>query len=273
MEKDAAVVARAEEDASALRAELNLMQQQTMSNQVGGTSMGIPLDQVQSLEKELASLKAELQQESSLRQQEQQLLVLEQARVSSLLTEKQDLEEKVAVISSKDSGPSLDNSAEVSEKMTHKAFSVEDKQKLETQLHDMAVAVERLESSRQKLLIMEIDSQSSEIEKLFEENPNLASSCQEAMSVAKQWENQLKDCLKQNEELRAILDKLRSEQGNSLLSNNTEMLRVSERHRDGISETGAYTAEILSLKTSTIHERKRANLEKNRAEQSRSTIR
>ncbi|KAJ4833294.1 hypothetical protein Tsubulata_004313 [Turnera subulata] len=259
MEKDAAVVARAEEDAAALRAELNLMQQQTMSNPLGGTSMGIPLDQVQSLEKELASLKAELQQESSLRQQEQQLLVLEQARVTSLLTEKQDLEEKLAVISSKDTGASLDNSAEVSEKMTHKAFSVEDKQKLETQLHDMAVAVERLESSRQKLL-MEIDSQSSEIENLFEENSNLASSCQEAMSVAKQWENQLKDCLKQNEELRAILDKLRSEQANSLLSNNTEIVRISEHHRDGISETGshAYTAEILALKGQLGKEQSRA---------------
>ncbi|KAG2310920.1 hypothetical protein Bca52824_022477 [Brassica carinata] len=36
----------------------------------------------------------------------------------------------------------------------------------EKQLHDMAVAFERLESSRQKLL-MEVDNQSSEIEKVF----------------------------------------------------------------------------------------------------------
>jgi len=88
----------------------------------------------------------------------------------------------------------------------------------------MAVAVERLESSRQKLLMevkylltwlsfsnvngywmcacymkvtlfhnfyWQIDSQSSEIEKLFEENSSLSSSCQEATSIAKQWENQV----------------------------------------------------------------------------------
>ncbi|KAJ6691831.1 hypothetical protein OIU79_013750 [Salix purpurea] len=85
MEKDAAVVSRedlsaqlrtlkkrlkeaeeeqyrAEEDAAALRAELNSMQQQAMTNQFGGiSSMGISHDQVQSLEKELAGLKSELQ--------------------------------------------------------------------------------------------------------------------------------------------------------------------------------------------------------------------
>ncbi|PRQ37731.1 hypothetical protein RchiOBHm_Chr4g0405851 [Rosa chinensis] len=37
---------------------------------------------------------------------------------------------------------------------------------------------------------MEIDSQSSEIERLFEENSNLSSSHQEAMSIALHWENQ-----------------------------------------------------------------------------------
>lgn len=88
------------------------------------------------------------------------------------------------------------------------------------------------------VIIWQIDSQSSEIEKLFEENSSLSLSYQEAIAVAKQWENQVKyfililcifdvvlcnfrlnnkksngqvrDCLKQNKELRFMLDKLRS---------------------------------------------------------------
>ncbi|KAJ6715973.1 hypothetical protein OIU74_008666 [Salix koriyanagi] len=275
MEKDAAVVSRedlsaqlrtlkkrlkeaeeeqyrAEEDAAALRAELNSMQQQAMTNQFGGiSSMGISHDQVQSLEKELAGLKSELQQASLLRQQEQQRLIEEQARISALASEKQELVEKLAALSR--------TVSEVSEKSVPKAFTVEEKEKLEKQLHDMAIAVERLESSRQKLL-MEIDSQSLEIEKLFEENSSLSSSCQEATSIAKQWENQLKDCLKQNEELRAILDKLRTEQSN-VLSNDREILGGSaEIQRDGVTETGsqAYATEIFSLKGQLAKEQSRA---------------
>ncbi|KAJ6715972.1 hypothetical protein OIU74_008666 [Salix koriyanagi] len=274
MEKDAAVVSRedlsaqlrtlkkrlkeaeeeqyrAEEDAAALRAELNSMQQQAMTNQFGGiSSMGISHDQVQSLEKELAGLKSELQQASLLRQQEQQRLIEEQARISALASEKQELVEKLAALS---------RTVSVSEKSVPKAFTVEEKEKLEKQLHDMAIAVERLESSRQKLL-MEIDSQSLEIEKLFEENSSLSSSCQEATSIAKQWENQLKDCLKQNEELRAILDKLRTEQSN-VLSNDREILGGSaEIQRDGVTETGsqAYATEIFSLKGQLAKEQSRA---------------
>ncbi|KAJ6755315.1 hypothetical protein OIU79_027847 [Salix purpurea] len=49
---------RAEDDAAALRAELNTMQRHAMSNHPGGiNSMSIPHDQVQSLEKQLVSLK------------------------------------------------------------------------------------------------------------------------------------------------------------------------------------------------------------------------
>ncbi|KAL0729336.1 hypothetical protein Bca4012_025429 [Brassica carinata] len=47
-----------------------------------------------------------------------------------------------------------------------KDFQWKIKKYSEKQLHDMAVAFERLESSRQKLL-MEVDNQSSEIEKVF----------------------------------------------------------------------------------------------------------
>ncbi|KAJ7012674.1 WEB family protein [Populus alba x Populus x berolinensis] len=285
MEKDAAVVSRedlsaqlrtlkkrlkeaeeeqyrAEEDAAVLREELNSMQRQAMSNHPGEiSSMRVSHDQVQSLEKELAGLKSEFQsvmvvqnsqQVSLLRQQEQQRLAEEQSRTSALASEKQQLVEKLAALS-------RTVSEEASQNLVPKAFTVEDKEKLEKQLHDMAVAVERLESSRQKLL-MEIDSQSSEIEKLFEENSSLSSSCQEATSIAKQWENQLKDCLKKNEELRVMLDKLRTEQAN-LLSNDREILGGSaERHRDGVTETGsqAHATEILSLKGQLAKEQSRA---------------
>ncbi|PPS07723.1 hypothetical protein GOBAR_AA12924 [Gossypium barbadense] len=266
MEKDAAVVARedlsaqlrmlkkrlkeaedeqyrAEEDAAALRAELNSMQQQLMSNSFSGiNAMGSSPDQLQALENELARLKSELQQESSLRQQERQQLAEEQARVSALTSEKQELEERLTAMSKR-------SSEVASEKGMRKEFSVEEKEKLEKQLHDMAVAVERLENSRQKLL-MEIDNQSSEIERLFEENSNLSSSYQEATNTAKQWENQVKDCLKQNEELRRILDNLRTEQA-SLLSKNGS----------GAIQTGSQgnTTEILSLKGQLVQEQSRAD--------------
>ncbi|KAJ6315696.1 hypothetical protein OIU78_019047 [Salix suchowensis] len=175
---------RAEEDAAALRAELNTMQRHAMSNHPGGiNSMSIPHDQVQSLEKQLVSLKSELEQVSLLRQQEQLRLAEEQSRTSALTSEKQELVEKLAALSRM-------VSEEASQNPVPKASTLEDKEKLEKQLHDMAVAVERLESSRQKLL-MEIDSQSSEIEKLFEENSSLSSYCQEVTSITKQWENQV----------------------------------------------------------------------------------
>ncbi|CAL5441873.1 unnamed protein product [Camellia sinensis] len=96
-----------------------------------------------------------------------------------------------------------------------------DKERLEKQLHDMAVVVERLESSRQKLL-MKIDSQSSKIDRLFEENSNLSSAYQKATGVVVHWENQVKDCLKHNEELRNTLDKLRTEQANAPTLNGME---------------------------------------------------
>ncbi|KAL5580915.1 hypothetical protein UlMin_013357 [Ulmus minor] len=265
MEKDAAVVARedfsaqlrtlkkrlkeaeeeqyrAEEDAASLRAELNLIQQQSMNGTLSGmTSIASSPDQIQALEKELASLKNELQQESLLRQQERQRLAEEQTRTSMLMSEKQELEEKLAAMSR--------TASENSEKTANQAFSLEDKEKFEKQLHDMAVVIERLESSRQKLLV-EIDSQSSEIERLFEENSSLSSSYQETMKMALQWENQVKDCLKQNEELRGILDNLRTEHAKGIV----------DPQKAGINETASssYTAEVISLKGQLAKEQSRA---------------
>ncbi|XP_062085050.1 autophagy-related protein 23 [Humulus lupulus] len=264
MEKDAAVVARedfsaqlrtlkkrlkeaeeeqyrAEEDAAALRAELNLIQQQSMSGLLSGVNSIVnPLDQMQALEKELSTLKSELQQESLLRQQERQQLAEVQTQTSTLMLEKKELEEKLAAMSR--------TASENSEKVSDKVFSLEEKEKLEKQLHDMAVVIEKLESSRQKLLV-EIDSQSSEIESLFEENSSLLSSYQEALGTSNQWENQVKDCLRQNEELRGILDELRIKQAKGFV----------EPHA-GVNEAGspAYTAEIISLKSQVAKEQSRA---------------
>lgn len=39
--------------------------------------------------------------------------------------------------------------------------------------------------------VFQIDNQSSEIEKLFEENSNLSASYQESINISKQWENQV----------------------------------------------------------------------------------
>ncbi|XP_027342110.1 paramyosin isoform X2 [Abrus precatorius] len=265
MEKDAAVVARedlsaqlrtlkkrlkeaedeqyrAEEDAAALRAELNLIQQQAMNNTVSTIStLGNPPDHLQRLENELAGLKLELQRESLLRHQEQEQLAKDQAHIASLMSEKQELEEKLNSMSRE--------AAEISDKVAHKAYSLEDKQKLDKQLHDMALVVERLESSRQKLL-MEIDLQSTEIERLFEENSNLSNSYQEAIGAAVRWEKQVMECLKQNEELREILDKLRMEQArglpNSLKSGTNEITSL------------ASTEEMASMKGQLVKEQSRA---------------
>ncbi|XP_059289252.1 uncharacterized protein LOC132042739 isoform X2 [Lycium ferocissimum] len=266
MEKDAAVVARedlsallrtvkkrlkeveeeqyrAEEDAAALRAELNSLQQQAMTGPLSGlTSMNFPPDHMHAIEKELADLKSQLEQVTLLRQQERQQLAEEKAHISALSSQKQDLEEKLAVMSKRISD-------EVTGTASQKTFSGEDKVSLEKQLHDMAVAIERLESSRQKLL-MEIDSQSSEIERLFEENSNLSSAHQEAQGVAVQWENQVKDCLKQNEELRAMLDKLRAYQAAIATANNNQIQHGMSASIKGSKNEiqGAEYDEILSVK-------------------------
>ncbi|KAK1428697.1 hypothetical protein QVD17_17536 [Tagetes erecta] len=280
MEKDAAVVARedfsaqvralkkrlkeaeeeqyrAEEDAAALRAELNSIQQQAISGDLGVTaSRGGPPDHMQAIEKELSDLKSQLEQESMLRRQEgmlrrqeQQHLAEEQMRISAIIAEKKELEEKLAVMSRKASGTS-----EIAAQ-----FTMEDKDRLEKQLHDMAVAVERLENSRQKLL-SEIDSQSSEIERLFEENSNLSSAYQEATGTVTLWENQVKDCLKQNEELRIMLDKLRTEQASTSAINDHEVQqRNLESDKKGVSESSqAYTAEVVSLKGQLAKEQSKA---------------
>uniref|UniRef100_A0A0E0NSZ2 Uncharacterized protein n=3 Tax=Oryza TaxID=4527 RepID=A0A0E0NSZ2_ORYRU len=254
---------RAEEDSASLRAQLNTLQQQVMSNSYTGFPVGVSNEHILAMEKEVENLQAQLKQESLLRQQEQQKLseesllrqqeqqklTGEQSRAASLVAEKKELEEKIAALTKKASD-------EASEFAARKAFSMEDREKLESQLHDMALMVERLEGSRQKLL-MEIDSQSSEIEKLFEENSALSTSYQEAVAVTMQWENQVKDCLKQNEELRSHLEKLRLEQATLLKTSNTT-IQPDGQNETSISFPPEFVTENLSLKDQLIKEQSRS---------------
>ncbi|KAL8525667.1 hypothetical protein ACS0TY_015056 [Phlomoides rotata] len=282
MEKDAAVVARedlsaqlrslkkrmkeaeeeqyrAEEDAAALRAELNLLQHQAMHNPSGGmTSTKYSIDQMQAMEKEFSNLRFKLeqeeklrQQEEKLRQQEHQLLAEEQARASALIIQKQELEEKLASISKR-------TSESETEQANSRTFTLEDKERLEQQLHDMAVVVEKLESSRQKLL-MEIDSQSSEIERLFEENSSLSSAYQESVGLVTHWENQVKTCLQKNEELRNTLNKLRMEQASIPGLHDKDSQVFSDSNRDDNTMESQYGAAFYSLKGQLAKEQSRAD--------------
>ncbi|XP_057772400.1 uncharacterized protein LOC130991978 isoform X2 [Salvia miltiorrhiza] len=274
MEKDAAVVARedlsaqlrtlkrrikeaeeeqyrAEEDAALLRAELNALQQQAMHNPSGGVNAtGYSVDQMQVMEKELSNLRSKLEQEAILRQQEHQVLVEEQARTSALIIQKQELEEKLASASKR-------ISENETEQGHQRAFTLEDKERLEKQLHDMAVAVERLETSRQKLL-MEIDSQSSEIERLFEENSSLSSAYQESQGLVANWESQVKAHIQQNEELRNTLDKLRMEQASLPGLNDKAFQALSGSSRGDHTIESQYNAEYISLKGQLAKEQSRA---------------
>ncbi|KAG2541857.1 hypothetical protein PVAP13_9NG705000 [Panicum virgatum] len=255
LEKDAA----AEEDSASLRAQLNTLQQQVMGNSYSGFPMETSSEESHAMEKEIQDLQAQLKQESLLRQQEQQKLAEEsqlrqreqeklaeeQSHIASLEAEKQQLEDRIAVLTKK-------ATEDASEFAARKAFSMQDREKLENQLHDMALMVERLEGSRQKLL-MEIDSQSSEIEKLFEENSALSTSYQEAIAITVQWENQVRDCLKQNEELRSHLEKLRLEQASLLKVSN-----INTQSDNSISNSPELVTENLSLKDQLIKEQSRS---------------
>ncbi|XP_066395727.1 E3 ubiquitin-protein ligase BRE1-like [Miscanthus floridulus] len=254
---------RAEEDSASLRAQLNTLQQQVMGHSYSGYTMGTSSEESVAMEKEIQDLQAQLKhesllrqqeqqklaEESQLRQQEQEKLAKEQTRVASLEAEKQQLEDQITMLTKK-------ATEEASEFAARKAFSMQDREKLENQLHDMALMIERLEGSRQKLL-MEIDSQSSEIEKLFEENSALSTSYQEAMAITVQWENQVRDCLKQNEELRSHLEKLRLEQA-SLLKVSNIATQSDGQIENIISNPPEMATENISLKDQLIKEQSRS---------------
>ncbi|KAH7307536.1 hypothetical protein KP509_22G064200 [Ceratopteris richardii] len=89
-------------------------------------------------------------------------------------------------------------------------------QEKDYQLRELASMVERLESGRQKLLV-EIDAQSVEIERLFLENDSLVAQVNESLTYTSQWEQQVQSFLQENGSLRAELKDLRSS-----LASNTE---------------------------------------------------
>lgn len=67
---------------------------------------------------------------------------------------------------------------------------------------------------------------------------------------------QVKECLKQNEELRGMLDKLRTEQINNMSPNGGKMIDDSSTTEYGKRDTGSadYTDEFLNLKVGIWHE-------------------
>ncbi|GJN31006.1 hypothetical protein PR202_gb19360 [Eleusine coracana subsp. coracana] len=222
---------RAEEDSASLRAQLNTLQQQVMGNSYSGYTVRPSREETIAMETEIQELQDQLKQESLLRQQEQQKLAKEsllrqqeqhkiaeeQSRIASLEAEKQQLEDQIAVLTKK--------ATEDASEFAHKAFSL-------------------------------IDSQSSEIEKLFDENAALSTSYEEAMAVTKQWENQVRECLRQNEELRAHLEKLRLEQA-SLLKSSSISIQPDEQN-ENISNAPELVNENLSLKDQLIKEQVRS---------------
>lgn len=187
----------------------------------------------------------------------------------------------------------------------HFLIMQEDREKLESQLHDMALMVERLEGSRQKLLMEVFDAAFL----FFEQNKFPMSwlsfglcltdwfsiirnrkavwgelslvyfiprscSCYNAMgkpgvllSVISCMERQtfiiygwyqhlacsinhnfqVKDCLKQNEELRSHLEKLRLEQATLLKTSNTT-IQPDGQNETSISFPPEFVTENLSLK-------------------------
>ncbi|XP_078428156.1 myosin heavy chain-like protein [Wolffia australiana] len=231
---------RAEEDAAALRAELNAMQQNEMKNQFNDiASMDRSTDLIKSMETENLELKSQLQNELVKNQEGLQRLAEEQAKSSHLQAQMQELEQQLSALSK--------TSEELSRDVVSKTALAKEKEKLEKQLHDLAVMVERLENGRQKLLL-EVDSQSSQIEKLYEENADLSASYNDALKAIAEWESQVKSCLEQNKELRETLHKLRTDKRLSLDSQGAEALQqLKGELADEESRSEALSAEVLRL--------------------------
>ncbi|KAH7307537.1 hypothetical protein KP509_22G064200 [Ceratopteris richardii] len=131
-------------------------------------------------------------------------------------------------------------------------------QEKDYQLRELASMVERLESGRQKLLV-EIDAQSVEIERLFLENDSLVAQVNESLTYTSQWEQQVQSFLQENGSLRAELKDLRS----SLASNteksfgelldterNTERSKLQMELNSVKEEADTLRAQVLQLTAS-----------------------
>eukprot|EP00252_Welwitschia_mirabilis_P017596 TRINITY_DN3895_c0_g1_i2.p1 TRINITY_DN3895_c0_g1~~TRINITY_DN3895_c0_g1_i2.p1 ORF type:complete len:259 (-),score=83.78 TRINITY_DN3895_c0_g1_i2:339-1115(-) len=195
------------------------------------------------MEQELANVKIQLQEAMWQMLEEQKKLSAEKERCDGLFAENQQLEEKLSILSRKNSEMASEHAGMVNNLVAEK--QKHDKEKL----HDLAMMVERLEKGRQ-MLLAEIDAQSMEIEKLFMENADLSASLKDMTNIASQWENQAQECLKQNADLRASLDKLREEHANKL-SDASIKIETSESTMKIPSEEGDslhHATENLKLK-------------------------
>lgn len=243
---------KAEEDAATLRAELNMLQRQEEQHQSSGIpSSSITIEHLRAMEQEMANIKVELQEAVRQRQEEQQKLAAEKERFVLLMTEKQQLEEKLLLASEKISEHASEKNSEGNSSTAE--IQKQEKGKHDQQLRELAMMVERLESGRQKLLA-EIDTQSLEIERLFVENTNLSAGLKDMTGVAAQWENQVQECLKQNAELRVMLEKLRTEQANTIselpmhVAEAVSSREITYDNEKGIVGHTAYATENLKLK-------------------------
>eukprot|EP00252_Welwitschia_mirabilis_P017595 TRINITY_DN3895_c0_g1_i1.p1 TRINITY_DN3895_c0_g1~~TRINITY_DN3895_c0_g1_i1.p1 ORF type:complete len:456 (-),score=149.54 TRINITY_DN3895_c0_g1_i1:339-1706(-) len=235
---------KTEEHAAALSAELNLLQRQQEQHQSSSiVQFSSNLDEFRMMEQELANVKIQLQEAMWQMLEEQKKLSAEKERCDGLFAENQQLEEKLSILSRKNSEMASEHAGMVNNLVAEK--QKHDKEKL----HDLAMMVERLEKGRQ-MLLAEIDAQSMEIEKLFMENADLSASLKDMTNIASQWENQAQECLKQNADLRASLDKLREEHANKL-SDASIKIETSESTMKIPSEEGDslhHATENLKLK-------------------------
>lgn len=241
---------KAEEDAATLRAELNMLQRQEEQHQSSGIpSSSVTMEHLRAMEQEMAKIKVELQEAIRQRQEEQQKLAVEKEHSALLMTEKQQLEEKLLAATLKISEHTSEKNDEGSSSTAEN--QKQEKAKHDQQLRDLAMMVERLESGRQKLL-SEIDTQSLEIERLFVENENLSAGLKDMTSAASQWENQVQECLKQNAELRVTLEKLRAEQAKTVcelpMQDAVSSKEITDNNEKGIAGHTVYAAENLKLK-------------------------
>lgn len=198
-----------------MRAEIEVLHhREEHSNMVPPSSTS---ELFRSMEQEMARVKVDLQDAVRQLQQEQQKLAIERQRVLDLTTEREQLKNALNEAQQKSeehsSGKVLATSLSRDDASSSMLMISKESQKVKTdrdhQLRELASMIERLESGRQKLLV-EIDAQSVEIERLFVENGSLATGLKEASESMAQWERQVQECLEQNTLLRAELNDLRT---------------------------------------------------------------
>lgn len=230
---------RAEEDVVALKKELELLQQSERPF-IHSIDLSVDLDKLKSAEQEIDALRLELQSlEQQLRQEQQksaalhehfELVTAQNCELQNSLTtgacDKSVLQESLAAAAEekdqlqKALAAALASPFNLGRDLVSTATSgsvdvgtsfITDRSRYEEQLHHLQYMLEKQEKGTLRLL-NEVDAQSLEIERLFEENSSLAASLSETSALASKWEDQLKDSLQQNHELRLKVNQLQSAQ-------------------------------------------------------------